>query len=144
MTGQQITKKFLLTTCGIAIGMRPDLSRVVGARYWVVTTAWATPSDTIGLRLLRLTIAYSVFTHRSFSTGRCRSWWYRIQNSFSLITHGDSPFPFSSPPGSLFRHLDCLSSLFRFKLFMSSLYCRKFNLSRELFYAFTAFSCSPR
>lgn len=116
----------------------------MSGHYWVVTTAWATLSDTIGLRLLRLTIIYSVFTAL-------------FQRYY--VGHGDIVFRilfFSSPtaicypvscrpchPGLLFRQLDVLIFVISLINPFWQVYVavNSFNLSQELFYAFPALYC---
>lgn len=91
VTEWQIIKKFSLATCRIVISTRSDLS-VVGP----LLSSNHCVSDAVRYHRSTTTVPDNsiLSIHRSFSAVRCRSWWYRIQNSFFfLITHGDFPPP---------------------------------------------------
>lgn len=141
---EQIIKKFLLTTCRIAISTRCDLS-VVGP----LLSSNHCVSDAVRYHRSATTAPDNniLSIHRSFSAGRCRSWWYRIQNSFfSLITHGDLLSRLLSHPchpGLLFRQLDVLIFVISLINPLCHVYIAvdSFNLSQKLFYAFPALYC---
>jgi len=67
--------------------------------------------------------------HRSFSAGRCRSWWYHSEFFFFfLITHGDllsRLLPSLSSRSALPPTRRANLRYFSYKLFMSGLHCRR-------------------